>query len=164
MWISTTKPKRWWYAPGAILGTWIVFAFVLSCVIYLQHHFAAKPITFWHAFVGPLLDYLIFAMLTPLIFWVAGKLPFSRGRIIERSVEHIFLCAAFVVAHSAASMLVDLPRGYWWLFREMSLWDRVLTTLYSDIWMYFSLVVVWNLFVYQEKFHERELRAATLQS
>jgi len=122
-----------------------------------------RPASFIPVLLETVPDYWIWAALTPMVFWVARRYPFSHKnwpRIL--SINALF-CVGFSVLHVIAADLIGLP-GPAISDTLTRVGTRFVNEFYSDIWMYGPLVILWNLLDYQRRLRDREVRAARLEA
>ncbi len=154
--------KRFWSKFAIIVGVWTALSLLLEAQMYFLGRAMRKPSGFWASakFIFP--DNWIWAALTPVVFWLAERFPFSRKRAVRTILIHSGLVLAVCGVHVAIAALLRIPM--WIEHTKDTLVVRFLSTFYSDAWMYGTLVGLWNLIHFQRKYREREVRAAQLES
>lgn len=154
--------KRFWSRLAIIFGVWTALSFILETQVYFLDRARGKPAHYWAEakFIFP--DNWIWAALTPLVFGLAKRFPFSRKQAVRTTLIHCGLLLAVCGLHVGLSALLRVPM--WMENTRDTLVIRFFSTFYSDAWMYGTLVGLWNLIHYQQKYREREVRAAQLES
>jgi two-component system LytT family sensor kinase len=147
-----------------IVITWTILGLIAGGSAYMRALASRGPhaglyITLKHF----LLDYWIWAALTPLIFRICRLLPFRVGQLISVTAAHLGFCILLSGVHAAFAQLLGLPVPFSRTFHGPVLAGRFIWTFYSDVWMYCGAAGVWNLLEYHKKVKERETRAAQLQ-
>jgi signal transduction histidine kinase len=106
-------------------------------------------------------DWLIYALLTPAVFWLARRHPLTKGSIARRVPLHlgasIVLCAAWALGGVLLSMALfgSPPFGG-------SAIDWFLTSLPFGVAVYFAVLGVEHAIFYFVEARERETQAARL--
>jgi len=116
------------------------------------------------AFRRPLTEQWIWAALTPLVFYLAGRVPLARPHLLRAFGLHLVFFVMLSVLHcvladALGGPLVALPKN----FRGSPLVLRFLEEFYSDIWMYWPLVGIRALIDAHARERERERQASRLQ-
>jgi two-component system, LytTR family, sensor kinase len=61
-------------------------------------------------------DWLVYALLTPIIFWIAGRWPIARPHLVRRTALHLAIsllfCAAWALAGTALRLTIGLVFDY----------------------------------------------------
>jgi len=155
--------KKTWLKVGAVFAGWSVLAIMWATSAHARLVLAGHLDPFWTRLFRSLLDYWIYAALTPLVFWAAWKFRFQRGRIIRAILAHTLTLAVFSELHRAASGLLAGSSA-----TALRLGTHPLRTLWlnvdNDLWMYWPLVVIWNLIQYYSQYRERDVMAARLET
>src|SRR5215813_13963759 len=117
----------------------------------------------------PLINFLIFAALTPLIFYIGSRYPVQRNNWLARTPLYLLGAVAFTVVHGVARMLVypindpatgkACPIGFA-LLRSVFLYNVADDVFYVYLPILLSVHMLW----YYQRLQDRELRAAHLQT
>jgi signal transduction histidine kinase len=110
-----------------------------------------------------LLEYWIWAALTPLIFRFCRLVPFRAWKLAKVITAHVGFCVLVSLLHAILAQLLALPIPFSRAFHGPVVAGRFIWMFYSDVWMYCGTVGVWTLLEYNKKLKERERRAAQLQ-
>ncbi|MGH7539068.1 MAG: sensor histidine kinase, partial [Gemmatimonadales bacterium] len=123
---------------------------------------AASPppwrVLFWEA--G---DWLIYAFLTPAVFWCARRYPFTKGAIVRRVPLHLAASIVLCAAWAGGGILLS-----WALFHStpygggMAGW--FFTSLPFGVAVYFAVLGVEHAAFYFFEAREREMQAARLSA
>ncbi len=157
--------KRFWIKFGLVAGGWTALALILAANKYVRLLSSGTPSPFGRLLRWPLLDYWIWAALTPLVFAFAARVRFTRKHLAWIVAAHAGACIALSVVHVGIAAAIGIPsaasaKGSW-----LAVWRaRFLLEFYSDIWMYVPLVFLWNLLDYEKRYRQREQQALQLES
>ncbi|MGA8312541.1 MAG: histidine kinase [Terriglobales bacterium] len=117
----------------------------------------------------PLINFLIFAALTPLIFYIGSRYPVQRNNWIRRTPLYLLGALVFTVLHGVARMLVypinnpatgkPCPIGFA-LLRSVFLYNVADDVFY----IYLPILMIVHTLWYYQRFQDREVRTAHLQT
>jgi two-component system, LytTR family, sensor kinase len=148
-----------------VFGAWTLIALCtgLANLAFLQ--LIDRPLPVMEVFRRPLIEHWIWAALTPLVFWLAHRFPIKPPRWGRRLALHAVFFVALSALHSAVaqaigSPLAAIPRH----FDGSTVVLRFLEEFYTDLWMYWPLVVIRNLMDAQAAERERALQASCLRA
>jgi two-component system, LytTR family, sensor kinase len=148
---------------GAIWAVWTLLAVVLAGTNALYRINVGEAAKFWSSLRFGLLDYWIWAALTPIIFYLAKRFRFSRDCWVRATAIHFGFYLLLTGAHELIAQVVKIPAGAPNSYQGSLFRFRFVSSLYNDLWMYWPVVVVWSLFEYYERYRERDMRAAQLK-
>ena len=154
-------PPVWAFVSAAWIGPAILAAFQA----YVQGRLGNWQPATWQSLVWEGGDWLLYAFLTPAVFWVARRFPLVRGRIAPRIPVHliaaILLCAAWagvgVLLRSAILPDAEPPSlkgAIGWFF----------ISLPFGVAVYFAVLGVQHATAYFLEARERETQAARLSA
>jgi signal transduction histidine kinase len=145
-----------------IFWTLIAVCGGLSDAVYLKA--IGREVDWIDVFRRPLTEQWIWAALTPLVFWLARRVPLERGRLASGLVLHAVFFVSLSLLHCAIAALLHGPmagKPAGWTGSLFLL--RFLQEFYSDIWMYWPLVCIRALIDAHRRERERALQASRLQ-
>ena len=87
--------QRWWFRAILVVSAWTVFAVFLSSQMYLAYSRGKLPIQYQRIFLVELVYAYLWAVLTPLILWLARRFPIERKQWLR-----------IVMIHLGASLLI----------------------------------------------------------
>jgi len=154
--------KNTWVKIAAVFGFWTLLAVLLAGSNLLYRVSAGLPARSMFELRVDLLDYWIWAALTPAIFYMAKRFPFTKGTWARTTMIHFGAYLVFASVHEAIAQLIGLPGPTAVAFRGSAFGLRIIASLYNDLWMYWPVVVIWSLIEYYQRFRERDMRAAQL--
>jgi two-component sensor histidine kinase len=153
-----------WRQLALVFVFWTLIAVCggLSDAVYLKA--IGREVDWIHVFRRPLTEQWIWAALTPLVFWLARRVPLERGRLASGLALHGVFFVSLSLLHCAIAALLHgpmagTPAGW---TRSLFLL-RFLQEFYSDIWMYWPLVCIRALIDAHRRERERALQASRLQ-
>lgn len=98
-----------WVEVGLIFAFWTVLAVLMATSDLLDPRGDALPQLQLREMLRPFLEFYLWALLTPLIFYASRRFPLSRARAVRHALLHLAL--AFTVAF-ATDMVDDYLRVY----------------------------------------------------
>jgi two-component system, LytTR family, sensor kinase len=126
-------PARRWLV---IVGVWSVPAFLAACETWMFWRLGNRPGAFWRAIALEAPAWMIYALLTPLIFALGRRLPLQRPRIGRHIAAHLgvsltiaALYAAVATAMMKLFMLTPPPMPFGRMMLSWYLSGLPLTTL-----------------------------------
>src|SRR5262245_34782339 len=57
-------------------------------------------------------DWLVYAFLTPIIFWIAGRWPIARPHLVRRTLLHLAISLLFCAAWALAGTVLRVGIGF----------------------------------------------------
>jgi len=159
---ARTAPPIWFL----ILAAWLVPALLSGFDTYMQDRLEGHAAEWrWVIFNG--VDWLLYAVLTPVVFGASRRFPLKRPHIAGRVAIHIAGALAMCVAWAAMGTVLRLemfPRAadltVYKVWLGFVSW--VFTTLPFGFGVYFALVGIQHSFFYFAQARERETQAARL--
>ena len=146
-----------------VFGLWTLIAVsgALADAVFL--HAVGRPIDWWRVLRRPLTEQWIWAALTPVVFWLARRVPLTRAALLPALAQHGVFFVALSLAHCAIAAALGSPMGVPPTWHGSLFVLRFLQEFYSDIWMYWPLVCIRALIDAHERERERERQANRLQ-
>ncbi len=165
--LLTPGRRRTWLVALLVFGgaTFVTtFVAVLSHLRYVQKDLESN---LWTWLLGESFDWYSWAILVPVIVWLARKVRLTRGNLAWAAPLH-FLFAALT---SAITLIVGVI-GSVWAHNEQLTTEQLIDLCYREIiWMlpwsvfiYSGIVAVYYALDYYRQYNERELRASRLES
>jgi two-component system LytT family sensor kinase len=168
---------RVWLASGAV---WAFLAVSSGISLYEFDRSFGKPPMLQQEFVLPLVNDVIFAFLTPFVFFLARRYPLQKNGWLRRSLLYLGGGFLFTAAHVALRCLAypvwdprisqftsamwnsssHVPEVKWLLIERLFLYNTV-----DDVFStYFAIVLVSHAVWYYQNFRDREIRASQLET
>jgi two-component system, LytTR family, sensor kinase len=158
----TAKIKNRLIRFGIVFASWSLLAIFLAVNRALYRITVGRPTEFVHFLSMVLLDYWIWVALTLLIFYFSQRFQFTRTTWVRSTIVHCGCCVLITFLHEVGSHVLRLPLQIPEGFQGSPFKLRIVASLYEDLWMYWSIVVVWSLFEYYQRYRERDIRATRL--
>lgn len=157
--------KRFAQVFAVVFGAWTLLALFSTAILFglnrmLNGHAALAAIL-----SGQLMDFWIWAALTPIVFLVSRRFPLNRKPVALAAAVHTgnFLALSFL--HSVLVAALHGPLQYAPPQYHGSLLAlRFLENLFNDAWMYWPLVCIQALIDSQARARERDRAAARLET
>ncbi len=150
----------------AIIGGWTLFGVFFSCQIYLQFAYLGRPESFVRVIIAWLVCSYLWALLTPLVFYLARRFPLEREAIFRRAAIHLFFGSLFSLLQLGAYTFV-----HQWLIGDTSkpflplqkFQYLLVAEFHFNLLIYCAILGLHQAFDYYRRFREREQRAAQLE-
>jgi two-component system, LytTR family, sensor kinase len=162
---AITRPWLIWVASFAI---WIFIAIARGVSLYQFDRIFDPQASLRGEITFPLINYLIYAFLTPIIFYVGLRYPVQRSAWKLRTTLYLTGSLAFTAVHIVARALVypvietttgqPVPVG-WSLLRNLFFYNVATDILF----VYLPIVVMVHALWYYRRFSERDIRASQLE-
>ena len=141
-----------------IVAAYTVLGLLFTSQVWVDYAYARHPLTWWRAMGVALADWYLWALLTPVVAWLARRFRIDRSRWIGSLAVHLPASVLFTVAKQAADVLSataisGVARGP---FSFMKVHVSFLT--------YWAILGVTYSIEHYQKYRERELRAAHLET
>jgi hypothetical protein len=157
-----SRPRRvpiWALVSAAWFGPAILAAFEA----YVQGRLGSREPATWRSILWESGDWLICALLTPAVFWMAGRYPITRGTLRRNLPLHLGAAILLCVAWAGAGILLS-----WAMFRSTPYGGGALswffTTLPFGVAVYFAVLGVAHAAAFFLEARERETQAARLSA
>lgn len=159
---APTRRAPLWFL---ILAAWLVPALLSGFDTYMQNRLDGHEPD-WHWVIFNSLDWLLYALLTPIVFRASRRFPLRRPHVPRHVAIHVAAALGMCVAWAALGTVLRLA-----IFRPAdltahALWlgfaSWVFTTLPFGVGVYFALVGIQHAFFYLAEARERETQAARL--
>ncbi|HUF12803.1 MAG TPA: sensor histidine kinase [Longimicrobiales bacterium] len=157
-----------------ILGFWILFGLLETTGTYLSARVSDYPLPFDTALLANMPFWLVWALFTPIVFWLASRFRFQEGKAGRFAAIHF--PAALVLSGLqiliAGGIYYYATRVYFWTNWPASFettlgdfynrWSQ--TYLIVDVIVYWAIVGAYSALDYHRRFRERELETARLET
>lgn len=143
---------------------WIIPALLASLRAYVLVRLGKWAPATWQELVWEGGDWLLYALLTPLVFWCARRFPITRNNLAPRLALHLAaslgLCAAWAMVGELLEWAVfsDAPPT----MRSFLAW--FITSLPFGVAVYFAILAVAHAIAYFLEARDRETQAARLSA
>jgi two-component system, LytTR family, sensor kinase len=152
-------PPVWALVSAAWLGPAILAAFQA----YVQGRLGNRAPATWRSLVWEGGDWLVYALLTPAVFWFARRYPLTRTTLARRVPVHLAAAILLCGAWAGGGILLS-----WTLFRSTPYGEGMLgwffTSLPFGVAVYFAVLGVEHAAFYFLQARTRETQAARLSA
>jgi two-component system LytT family sensor kinase len=152
-------PPVWALVSAAWLGPAILAAFQA----YVQGRLGNRAPATWRSLVWEGGDWLVYALLTPAVFWFARRYPLTRTTLARRVPVHLAAAILLCAAWAGGGILLS-----WTLFRSTPYGEGMLgwffTSLPFGVAVYFAVLGVEHAAFYFLQARTRETQAARLSA
>lgn len=165
------QSMHWWTKPWArwviIWGVWTFIGLVFTSQFYFSMYRSDRSVEWSYAIYLQMTWAYLWALVTPLILWVAGRFPIERnrwGRNLSFHVLASLLLSTFVTW--SGHLLLYLNYG-WRVGRPYPV-DRavrfVIENFSEGIGIYLLVAIITYAFSYYNRYRKGELRATQLEA
>lgn len=162
--MSSAASTRPWRTGLAVVGIATAIGLFFAGQIYVSGRAFGHHVSWWQCVYWGLGDWYEWALLWPLIVWLARRLPLERGRWKLGLLGHLLAGTVLATAHVAMCALAEaLPAtltGKPWLFGES--FQRLFSRFHFNLAVYALLVAAWHAGIFYRRAREREAQAAKL--
>lgn len=159
--VAQVQVRRLLRRPALIWFSWTALALMLATSTYLRQLAEGRDPSFLRLLRSALLDYWIWAALTSVVLFLARRFRFQRGRLPQAIIIHTFASILLSFAHVSLAQVLGVQQP---VFSHLPfVLARFLRDLYSDLWMYWTIVAIWNVFAFQKESRERATNELQLQ-
>ncbi len=154
--------RQFWLTAGLILGfyTFLVLLFLPQVFLYSLESPKAPP---WYIFAWRLAAaHYLWAMLTPLVFWLGGRLPVERTNLVRNLSLHFVFSLLFAAFHTIAYQHIagffagdDFAQVNAALFRSLAAFLNYVT---NGFVFYAGILAFSQAANYAVKYRDREFR------
>ena len=149
---------------GIIFGGWTTLGLLASVNVYLVRTKMGMHGDFVKTASGIVLEYWIYAALTPGVLWVAQRVPLTAKSWTRTLALHFGAYLIFSWTQTGLAELLHVPMMLPKDFHGNTLWIRFLDSFYYSLWMYWPIVFIWNAYEYYQRYLERDTRAVQLEA
>jgi signal transduction histidine kinase len=164
------QPHGWLWACVLVGWTLIGLTFTLNYYLYADHYVAIfkQPPSLREMLIWELPYWLLWAALSPFIFWLTQRFRLERGRWLRNAALHVAACLALSLAHRAAYLLVG------WLlhvavYRRLASLSDVYNFLFffnlpTGFMCYGTILLVSYALAYYRRYQQEELTISRLEA
>lgn len=162
-----TRPSRPWSTAALILAFWTIIALLYTGQNFFSTYFQGKEIAWSRLISWSFTRWLLWALATPVVFYLARRFTIERSRLVKGLAKHLGL--GIIVAFSHIVLEVTTNYLVWKIAGEtIPTWDRfrgLLTySFHVNLLVYWAILGAWHTLDYHKKFRERELHASQLEA
>ena len=146
------KRARLWLA---VWGGWTALALFFAVSSSLTYKSTGRPANWALSFERSLSEWWLWALLTPLVVWLARRFPVQRGVAARNGALHVLFAIVIAAAKTAADRVVFAMITGFWMY-------LLATTLALNMVIYGAIVTVAHGVEYYRRSREREQLEAQL--
>jgi signal transduction histidine kinase len=142
---------------------WTIVGFAYAGQLYLAQPNIGWGLALWRA----LADWYVFGVLSVPVLWVARRFPFVAGKWRLALIVHLISSALFSLSWPTLRAGLE----HWRTRNEMdpmtfstAFNQALVAALFFTFLIYWGIVIGQHAFAYYQKFHEREVQAAELET
>jgi signal transduction histidine kinase len=159
-------------------GLWVLPAILATADAALQWRLHGDQPVSWRRLLFAGGDWLVYGLLTPAIFWAAGRWPLRRPRLLGRAALHLALALLFCLCWALAGKLLETLLTLWlapgelaavfaagsWEAIARDLLSWILTTLPFGVVVYLGIAGLAHAFALFLESRDRELQLARVSA
>jgi two-component system LytT family sensor kinase len=150
---------------GIIWGVWTIVALFFSTQVFMMYYSERQPIPYKQAFLVQGIGCFLWALVTPLVLWLARRFCIDRNQWVRKVALH------FIVSLVLVSALISLHFVIYMILagRASSITPmRLLGYLYPNLdrWLlvYWLMLLMSHAFNYYNSYRKGELKASQLRT
>ncbi len=151
----------------AILATWTAYGLFMSTQSYVVSMRAGRPVSITYALLNDVTYAYCWALLTPVILWLARRFPLEKLALLRNFFVHLGLSFGIALSHKFAhGLLLSVYRIS--VDGVAFSWDYQLRNLISyfdyGIPLYWIVLLLNYGYDYYSRYQEKAVRAAQLET
>jgi LytS/YehU family sensor histidine kinase len=159
-------PERPWARWALVMAGWTLIALYFTSENYLYVIVLGSAYSFTKILTWWLTHFYLWALLTPLVWFLARRFPLESGRWVRSLFVQIpasvFIAALQSLLWLTVRPLVNLPNSSallpWDVYKRILVGD-----VHSNLMVYWFLVGLWNSLNYYRKYQQQALAASRLE-
>ena len=169
---DTYRQRSTWMELAVIMAVWFVFASLVVGRLFIDPDRTARPpITGFSDVAWRMSIYLLWALFTPLIFWLSSRTGLGPARSVSRIGLHLLSAVGIATVMDAYSDVV-----YRHILKSPEEREALVTVVSGAFYDVARLGFLWELIIYAailavgfardyyRRFQERQMQAARLQA
>lgn len=167
--VEETRKLKWWHFVIGF-GVWTIIGLSFASRSYYALVKQGVPVLWSNIFISYLIDFYLWALVSPLIFRLCRRFPIERERLVSRLLLYLGLALVFVFAVTAVSIPIYWVLGSPDLVRNPTLPIFFRHSIISPIMLHENLVVFTatviaaHAFEYYHQSKVRKLETAELSA
>lgn len=169
-----------WHIWAISFGVWAIIALMTGVTTYQLDLFLGQRMAWNAELMVPLVNFSLYALLTPIIFWLSLRYPIQQDNWVRRGTQYVVAALVFNCVHVGLRSLIYPvwdPRikgfsfplwnphtGVWkfdlLLYQRLFLYNSVDNILVGFV----PVVLVAYAVMYHDRFRERESQALQLET
>ena len=169
--LEEADEKHWWERRllrlGMIWLVWTVIGLFFTAQLYFATLRGERPIPFTYALFTQLTDVYIWALVTPLVLWLAHRFPIDRHswrRNVSLHALFSILAAVFVLSTFSVVNYFHYARPMGKAFSFVPLLRTVAYNSSENLATYWIILLIVHAFSYYNRYRKGEVRASQLET
>lgn len=149
---------------GAIWGMWTIAALFFSTQVFTMYYAERQPIPYKRAFLVQASACYVWALVTPLVLWLARRFRIDRNNWLRKALLHFLFSVALVSTLISLHFLVYMIlSGRASSITPMRLFGYVYPNLDRWLLVYWFIFLMSHAFNYYNSYRKGELKASQLR-
>jgi len=158
-------PRRWLARQAVNFSLWSLFAIYMS----LQEHYTAlivgTKITWAYLILGEFIYAYLWALLTPIILWLADRFPVDQRGWYRMVPVHVVACLALTSIQRTVLVLLHPPVSKEWQVHDLaSLLRLIVVSLDYGVMLYGIVLLVHYAVKYYARYQEGRVKTSQLET
>jgi two-component system, LytTR family, sensor kinase len=150
---------------GLIWGVWTIAALFFSTQVYMMYYSEKQPIPYKKAFFVQASACYLWALVTPLVLWLARRFRIERNTWVRKVIVHFLLSLALVSAMIALHfVLYMIVVGRAHLITPLTTFGYLYPNLDRWLLLYWFIFLMSHAFCYYSSYRKGELSASQLRT
>lgn len=151
-----------------VWGVWTFVAFFMSSQTYVQYQTVGMSVPFWRVLSWQLFSGYVWLALSPVIYWLARKFPFEKGKWKQSLPIHLITGVILSLFQQAVDAFILPKMGYPpgsppHPYRE-TYKNFIGLNLHFAVAIYWAVLGIYQAVRYYQKARERELQTTQLEA
>jgi sensor histidine kinase YesM len=141
-----------------ILAAYTLLGLLFTSQVWIDYAYARHPLTWWRAAAVALADWYLWAVLTPGVVWLARRFRINRRQWPGAMAVHLPVSLVCTMAKQAADTFSAMA------ITGISRGPTTFMKIHVSFLTYWAIVGISYAFEHYQRYRERELQAAHLQT
>jgi two-component system, LytTR family, sensor kinase len=156
---------RWWVEWAVIFALWSLFATFMTLQAHYNQQIVGWPITWAHAFRAEFAYAYVWALLTPLILWLARRFRVDRRGWYRVALVHAFACLIIAGVQKTVYVLLVPPMRIEYQPHDLAGFTRsIILTMDYGVMLYGIVLLIHYTLEYYARYQEGRVRASQLET
>jgi two-component system, LytTR family, sensor kinase len=159
--------SKWWVRYGLIWGVWTIVTLFYTSQVYIANAVSPKPMTLGYGwvFLGQASACYLWALVTPLVLWLARRYCLQRHNWLRRGVFHfvfsVILSLVLLGLHFIALVSIE---GSTSSIKASRVFVFAYYNLEKFLLVYWTILLMSHAFSYYNSYRKGELKASELRT
>lgn len=147
-----------------LLGVWTLVGVFFGSQSLLFSYRLGRPMTLVRAFVPEIIYCYWAALFTPLIFYIASRIRFEKGRILLSGLLHVSFSLLFATIWLSVPPFLISAVGIKLSDRPISLMTNLILNVDRGVMVYWVVLLIHLAYDYHHRFVENAVKASRLET